>query len=299
LSLLTGASLSLAGCSGSVAFKANSSGSSLASSTGPVTPLSVTNPPPNDPICTPFDNTTGSSKNKVSAQNGLSATLTYIPSSYITKTTVLSTQSFIPGMPNVVKVPNPVILNQLDIFTQDFTLGFPTASGTLDDLNGNELDQYFSLQIPGSIMLNSGDTAGNYQFMLLSDDGATMSLVNSAGTLVPFINDDGTHSNQLGCETSTVPLQVNQPLNFQVNWYQGPADRLGLVLLWRKGASVNLAQSSNCGMAQDDAYYFTSDPTTDLPVATSNWTNMVAQGGWSVVPASNFYLPAGTTNPCN
>ena len=260
------------------------------------------------PICNPLTNGTGVG----TGQNGVLTTITYLPptSSVVTQTS-LSTASFLPGQPDVQVIPNPVYLNEFSIFTQNFTLGFQTANGTdVVDLNGNELDQYFSLQSQGFI---GAATPGAYQFAILSDDGSVFYIGDGQGHFQPLINNDGSHSNRFSCAQTVVNVGANSLIPFQINYYQGPPVRLGLMLFWRivdPGNSTTMADplcpSPQFGTTEGDEYFFGVDPNSGLPVPTTNYDNPAAGSttgilnrGWQVVPAQSFFLTQGTSNPCN
>jgi len=261
------------------------------------TSLPLTTPASNPMVCNPFGG--GEANATGNPHNGLQASLTYIPAeSPLTANggQGLTINSFSSGSPDVVLEPTPIIFNQLNVPTVDFSVGFQNSAGaTLTDSLGKTLNQYFSLHLDSLLMLNPGEVEGDYQLGLLSDDGAILSLsLNGSGGLQDWINNDGTHQNQLGCAAQTVHLKPSVPIPVHIDYFQGPLYRIGLILLWR--FNPGSLYESLCGKDEHDQFYFR--PTVNNPsLPTSNFQGLLNRG-WSIVPASNFYLPSGTNN-CN
>jgi hypothetical protein len=244
-------------------------------------------------VCNPF----GGGEGTGNVENGILASLTYLSAtSPEVEAGGLLVSSFFAGAPGVQSEPNPIVLNQLNVPTVDFSQGFVGADGkTLEDLNGNELIEWFSLHMDAQIKLNPGDQAGNYQFGVLSDDGSILSLAPSgSGPLQDWITNDGEHSNTLGCASSTVAMTEGQAIPIHLDYFQGPRYKIALILMWRLNpASLSDVQ---CGVNEGDPYYFT-DTASAPPVPTANYEALLNRG-WTPVPAANFYLENGVTNPC-
>jgi hypothetical protein len=280
----------------------NNSFSSIAEDSSSIIPgtpaaLPTPQPTPSSVVCNPFGETGGS------ANSGLQATLTYIPPNSPENTTsaeidMLTVASFLSGAPDVVTENTEVFLSQLDVPDQNFTDGFQGANGTsLTDLSGNVLVSFFALHIDSELVLPSGMPAGNYQFAVLSDDGSIVS-IGAAGSSVAsqqLIDNDGPHSNTLGCATQTVSLSAGQSIPLHVEYFQGPPVRLGLILFWRQISAGQSLSDSLCGVEEGDSYYFTDSSSGPQP--TQNYQNLLSRG-WQVVPPSAFVLPSGTSNPC-
>lgn len=257
------------------------------------------------PVCSPFSNGTAS---VAGANSGVAATLTYLPvTSQVLQKNNLSVTDFLPGAPDVQLVPSTVYLNQISIFTQDFKLGFQDANGTpLKSLDGQPLVQYFSLQTSGNLQLGNRPP-GAYQFALIADDGATFSLTDNNGNPLLTLNDDGNHSNRIICSQVAVAMEANSVFPFKLNYFQGPPTRIALMLLWRKVDPTNpqsmvepLCPSAASASTQNDTYFFSNDPQTDLPVATTNFTDMELPGrSWEIIPSTSYSLQAGQVNPCH
>jgi hypothetical protein len=126
---------------------------------------------------------------------------------------------FSPGIQSVSelrrrKPVKRVCMAQLDITPRSFKEGFP-GLGTMNEWFG--LDVRFTVNIP--------ETA-TYEFMLLADDGATLSIDDEN-----VIDNDGIHA--------PTPVATKQKLekglhNFRVRYFQGPGPDLALMLAWKK-----------------------------------------------------------------
>ena len=108
-------------------------------------------------VCDPFGGNGGAG----TSQNGIEAKLTYLPVNATAIATGLSTASFDPTAPDVVVSPVRLILSQLNVTTRPFTEGFATkgSGDKLTDLNGDLLDEYFSVRGTANIRLGPSDAA--------------------------------------------------------------------------------------------------------------------------------------------
>ena len=112
-----------------------------------------------------------------------------------------------------------VCLAQLNIAPRDFREGFP-GLGTTNEWFG--LDIRFTVDVA---------EAGTWELMLLSDDGAILSIDEQ-----DVINNDGIHA--ASPETATVKLDKGLR-NFRVRYFQGPGFGLALILGWRKPGAAD------------------------------------------------------------
>lgn len=266
--------------------------------------LSVSDPLPSEPaqgitspvpvVCNPFGTAPTGSGN----QNGIQANLTYLPaSSAVISAGGLNTSAFAAGTFDVVPEPTPIFLNQLNVPTVDFTQGFKDgAGGSLKDLSGNQLLEYFSLHLDTEISLNAADTEGDYKLAILSDDGAVVTLSPAGQSALTWINNDGAHANRLGCAADTIHLRPGLSVPVHVDYFQGPRYRIALILMWKKvvPGAVNSSEPE-CGVQRDDGYYFTQ--TANGPKPTVNYQGLLNRG-FKPIPAANYYLPNGGVNPC-
>jgi len=228
--------------------------------------------PPNGvpPICDPFGGP------PISPDNGLVGSLTYIPAQHATYS--MRASQFFPGQPNVVEVPNPVYLSQLNVPDRSFTEGFPILGGDfLKTLTGEKLIEFFQLRLKGQFYLGSGDSNGDYEYSLYTDDGSFLNLESSPGNWVENIANDFTHPVSLGCSKEKVELEKNVPLNVDIIYFQAPRVRIAAQWFYRK---YNPTPEPYCGGTITDFGAF-------------------AARGWKLVAPANLVLPPETpANPC-
>lgn len=262
-------------------FKDDSTLTNLTNSQGP--PI-VSPPSPTTTVCDPGASNT-------SAKGGLVADLYYMTKNQQQDaTTVLN--FFNPAM--AIKSTKEVYFSQVNTPPQIFSKGFVTQDGTdVKDDSGNTLVQWFALMYYGEIKLTESADEGTYEFASLSDDGAVFEAeVN--GKWITIVNNDGNHPPQMGCSTQTLSFVKNQAIPIRVYYYQGPANHIANVLLWKKLASANTKFSldQECGKSGTN-YFFDPDSSSPLqPYAD------FLKRGWAVVPTGVFFLPDSVVNPC-
>ena len=224
------------------------------------------------PICDPFGSGTGGSPD-----NGLAATLTYIPADQASYNMTLD--QFLPGKSNVVQIANTVFLSNLDKPTTYFNDGFQDDQGTyLKNSDGDNLIEYFALFIAGKIKLKSSDPEGEYEFAVLSDDGAILQFKQN-GAWNKHIDNDNTHADKLGCTAQSVNLKHGDSLPLELGYFQAPRYYITLSLYWR-----------NTHIGENEPF---------CGGAISNATDFAARG-WKLLDDGNFFLPDNVTeNPCN
>jgi len=106
-----------------------------------------------------------------------------------------------------------VCMTQLDIAPRDFREGFP----------GLDVYEWFGLDIRFTV---TAPVEGNYDIMVLSDDGSTLSIDGKQ-----VIENDGVHAPN--AVMATVAL-TKGPHAFRVRYFQGPAPGIALMLAWKK-----------------------------------------------------------------
>lgn len=250
---------------------------------------------PDETVCDPFDNG-GGQGGGTTAQNGLIAGLYSLQDgSQYSSVWDFQTHGTLSDV--------TLFFSQINVPTRPFDAGFATQSGTvLEDPNGDPLHEWFSLHFESNIRLAAGDTAGKYQFAVMSDDGAIFQIDTGAG-FSTLINNDGTHATKLACSLTGIDLQPGQNLPIKFDYFQGPRMHIALILLWREFPTGNVPFAINdsaCGQS-GNSLFFDSTTTPSTPQATYN--GMLARG-WRPVPAQNFFLTdgstgGGVTNPCN
>jgi hypothetical protein len=185
---------------------------------------------------------------------------------------------------------------QLNLFTQNYTLGFPEGNGKLVTTNsGQTLTENFAFDMRTQIGLSSTDSAGDYEFALLSDDGSVLNVTNTSGNFQTIVNNDGLHPTQFGCATTVIHLDATTKLNSQIKYYQGPRDFISLSLLWKKIPTGSAIDTTYCGEV-GNGLFFDTTKTPSVPLAAYN--QLLARG-WAPLKAANFTLPTNTPITCN
>jgi hypothetical protein len=232
-------------------------------------------------VCDPF---TAPGPNCSSSSPGLHGSLFYEPQSAVASQggwNSLSTY-FSQG----VNTNITLVLSQLNVPTENFSVGFPIGNGIyLSDLDGNKLVEWFALQVDGVLKLAPGDTAGNYEFALLSDDGSILYLRDpSTGQLVPRIQNDGAHSTQLACIDSAIAMDSTTQIPMRLQYFQGPRTEIAIRMLYRKASST---RETLCGTSSN--FFVNTGTGNPYPEGTS--MTKLYNDGWKVLTSNMFGSP--------
>jgi hypothetical protein len=238
---------------------------------------------PGAPVCDPFGGQGEDQRNGIrgSLYDGLGQQLRVV-NDYYTKGQLASSDLY---------------FSSLNVPTRKFTHGFTTPSGeTLKSVNGQTLHEWFAINFQGRIRLNNQQEAGLYEFALLNDDGAVLSVGNSRDNLSMLISADYHTATRFSCSNRLVYMNHLQDLSFNLDYFQGPREHIALILMWRKIESEDqYQQDPQCGKSGPNMY-FNSNTNPSTPNATYN--QLLARG-FKVVDASNFLLPnENDLNPC-
>jgi hypothetical protein len=243
--------------------------------------------PPERTVCDPFNA-------GVSARDrGLVGNLVYLTDSQPRYT---SAHDYIL---NGTPVQSTLYFDKLFIPTRAFDLGFYTQDGTVVlNHNNQPLYEYFGLRLESQLQLAPGEAPGWYQMAALSDDGSTVSLKESNGSLTTLINNDGTHSTRMGCAMRSIYVGAGEKLPAVIEYYQGPRYHISMVLMWRPlpdGVDPNSAVSDvECGLSGNSRYF---DSTRVPSAPTSTYYDMLTRG-WKPLENQNYYFPEQASNPC-
>lgn len=271
-----------------------------------IQPESPVAPDPSTYVCNPMDGQVG----QLPREQGIRGMLYYLDPSqphYNHVADYLTYGNLAQGIDRNTNEATEISLffNQLFIPTRPFDRGFTTQAGqTLMTPAGDTLYEYFAIRHEGRIQLGS-KPEGLYQFAILADDGAVMSMDFGSG-LQTVIDDDGDHPTRMGCAVAAVDMKATDKIPFVLDYYQGPRFHIALTLLWRpwpmsaadptQPASLAEATDAFCGR-QGNSFYF--DSTQDPPAPTANYQALLARG-WEPLAPENYLLPeTGAVNPCN
>lgn len=245
-------------------------------------------PDPTPAICDPFD-----PSNIISSTSGLKGSIHYLDGAspqYSRSTDVIN---------HGKKVDADLFLNRVFVPTRIFSAGFATEDGqSIKDSNGALLDEWFALNLNSRLQLGPGESAGDYQLAVLSDDGSTLSLQNSQGVFEPLVQNEGTHTTQLACSSKVVSMTSTTRLPMNLTYFQGPRHHISLIIMWRKvpaGANPNALSDAECGKSGNE-YFFNVGTATTAATAKKPYQDLLARG-WKPLSASNFELQSGS-NRC-
>jgi hypothetical protein len=182
--------------------------------------------------------------------------------------------------------------SSVNIPTRLFSKGFPTETGGKVKTDaGADLVEYFALQFKSNLRLDPAiDQEGVYQLAILSDDGAILNQLNTDGTKSILINSDGDHPTRTGCAVKTLDLKYGDSIPIELNYYQGPRTEIAAVMMWRKVASISVANDTSCGM-QGQRTFFDYLNESKPQVA---YTDLLARG-WKPIAPTNYRINAPST----
>lgn len=238
-------------------------------------------------VCDPFD-----SSNIVSSTSGLKGSIHYLDVGQPTVST--SADLIATGK----RVDADLFLNRLFVPTRLFSTGFAGDDGkAIMTSGGNVLLEWFALDLSSKLKLAPGETAGDYQLALLSDDGSTLSLMNQNGKFEKLIDNEGAHPTKLQCASKVVRMDAATKIAMNLTYFQGPREHIALTLMWRKinPALRDPLADVECGQSGND-YFFNVGTATTPATPRSPYNDLLARG-WKPLSASNFELQTGS-NRC-
>lgn len=197
---------------------------------------------------------------------------------------------------NAIDTRTTVFLNDLNVPTRMFTEGFPTADGSLLQVGGQTLVEWFALYLETQLQLTPDDAPGAYQLAMIADDGGTLELVGSGGTFQRFLDDDGTHSSRLACAASPLLMSQSVGVPARVKYYQGPRTEIALMLLWRPTSLTGVSSEPLCGAVGQNLFFeYHNNPSTPQQA----YLDLLSRG-WKPLKPGNFGIPGqARINPCN
>jgi hypothetical protein len=184
------------------------------------------------------------------------------------------------------QAPAVLYMSKLMVPTRTFTAGFPVSDkDVVRKKDGEKLFEWFALQLDGVLKLAPTDGAGMYQIAIISDDGALVKYKDSSSVAnySTLINSDGFHGTKLACGAQVLTMNANSRLPIRVEYFQGPRERIALVLLYRKVTSNTL--DALCG--NSDVNFFGGTDTYPTGFAGTKYGQMLSRG-WKPLSADNF-----------
>lgn len=191
-----------------------------------------------------------------------------------------------------------LFLNDLNVPTRHWESGFVSQANTqVKNEQGELLTEYFYLDLKSRLALLDSQEEGDYQLAILSDDG---SVFNATDPL--FDNNNLNISNnratptRMTCASSPLNMRKNNPIDFRLQWFQGPRTHIALILMWRKWPTDPI--TANDPLCDQFGNFLFFDWTVSPSEPSKNYEALLSRG-WKVVEPRNYVLPSGTTNQCH
>lgn len=191
------------------------------------------------------------------------------------------------------KSQQKLFFSSLNVPTRLFSMGFPSETGaSVTNDAGQMLNEYFALSFSSVLKLTEADEEGEYEFALLSDDGANMYVRDGDGVYQKIVANDGDHPTRLGCG-ARMNLTRQSELVVKMDYYQGPRYHISMIPMWRKVTATTTAEP-RCGET-GNGHWFDYNNNSAPKAAYNSLLNR----GWKPIHADNWNLPAyAIFNPC-
>jgi len=196
--------------------------------------------------------------------------------------------------PEAIEVPGKLYLTKLDVPTRAFDTGFPRLDGSILQTNdGVDLHEYFSIEFRTSLKLGEVNESGWYEFAMLSDDGARMTIEETGEQ---YISHPEKTPTKMLCGNRAIYLEQGESLPVNIQYFQGPKKHIALSLMWRKATGEeDGGLDPSCGKS-GNGLFFDSNVMPSEPQA--EYRGLIDRG-WEVVPAHVFRIPRDEyMNPC-
>lgn len=236
-------------------------------------------------VCDPFGDTPDPRSNQ-----GLKAELWWLNKGTAAQTSVSKV------IEKGQKSDRTLFFSQLNVPTRIFDLGFASETGDpVKSDDGSTLIENFALRFKSILKLAPNQKPGLYEFAILSDDGAVMSLRDRDGVYRVNVNNDGNHSTRLGCSSSTVQMDAETEIPMNLEYYQGPRYHISLIVLMREINSESEAgKDQACGVAGNKTW-FNPDKSS---MEQKAYKDLLARG-WKPLSNQNYSLANEVMfNPC-
>lgn len=186
----------------------------------------------------------------------------------------------------------------------NFSSGFQNSDGSyLKDKNGRILIEAFALDLRGSLRLLRGQSAGFYEFAVISDDGSILEFdADKDGDYEYELNNDGYHSPKMKCHSQVVYLNGQSEIPMRFRFYQGPRETIAATLVMRRLNDPSQAgQDPDCGFTDGQSHavagantrWFgaSSNSAGYVPNYTTSIFASLLSRGWFVPSDEMFLLP--------
>jgi hypothetical protein len=186
-----------------------------------------------------------------------------------------------------------IYLDRLFVQSQPFTNGLVDSNGNTIDLEGVNFYENFAVDVNAQLQLAVNEAPGYYQLALISDDGALLKQVNSDGTEMVLVNNNGSHPTKMACADTPIWMDHN-PINIKMQQFQGSRKAITMVAMWRKWDPNNKDAVSECGKGGNGKYFDSSK----TPIQPKKHFYELLANGWKVLENENFVFPNQEENPC-
>ena len=197
------------------------------------------------------------------------------------------------------KSERSLFFSQLNVPTRMFDQGFANETGsTVKSDDGTTLIEYFALRFNSILKLAPQQKAAMYEFAVLSDDGAILTLRGSDGVYRANVDNDGDHPTRLGCGITPVSMAADTELPMSLDYYQGPRYHISMIVLMREydpNRAGNVGgKDPACGVTGNETWF---DPNNGSKPQKA-YTDLLARG-WVPLSKDNYGLPnTAMFNPC-
>lgn len=177
-----------------------------------------------------------------------------------------------------------ILLTDVFVPTASFRDGFKGPNGApIENIIGEPLFEGFALDVQGGLQLGQGMAPGQYEIAILSDDGAILSadFDGDGGFETTLINNDGSHSTQMGCSNTILNIQEDTEIPIRLKYFQGPREHISLVLLMRPVGSGEVAGADpSCGFDDNFEWFDFTDTPDYVPNLVDSMYGDLIQRGW-------------------
>ena len=164
--------------------------------------------------------------------------------------------------------PEAIYFSNFNVPKRSFSEGFIMGTEPLRDRDGDQLIEWFGIQVKGYTVLPPSKPAGAYHIATLSDDGVRVLIDGEV-----IINNPNTHAVTLDCSSSVLNFQPGDEKGFELQYFQGPRHHIALMVFVKRIDNPGSFSTSNC--------------------AAGNTPEDLLTAGYEVMSPAWFTLPQG------